>query len=206
MSNNKTHWENIYKNNNFKNVSWFQEKPTTISFIDNLNLSKDCKIIDVGAGASYLGTTLIDKGYKNITINDISALSIEISESHNIHNLKKISFLIGDITNLKLPKNYFNLWHDRAVFHFLTEKEKREKYINQIRKSLLIHGYIIISVFSLDGPKKCSSLTIKQYDETTLSSELGECFKLINFSYSNHLTPSNKKQNFITCCFKLIKK
>ena len=150
--------------------------------------------------------TLIDKGYKNITINDISALSIEISQSHNIHNLKKISFLTGDITNLKLPKNYFNLWHDRAVFHFLTEKEKREKYINQIRKSLLIHGYIIISVFSLDGPKKCSSLTIKQYDETTLSSELGECFKLINFSYSNHFTPSNKKQNFITCCFKLIKK
>ena len=206
MSNNKTHWENIYKNNNFKNVSWFQEKPTTISFIDNLNLSKDCKIIDVGAGASYLGKTLIDKGYKNITINDISALSIEISQSHNIHNLKKISFLIGDITILEIPKNYFNLWHDRAVFHFLTEKEKREKYINQIRKSLLIHGYIIISVFSLDGPKKCNSLTIKQYDETTLSSELGEYFKLINFSYSNHLTPSNKKQNFITCCFKLIKK
>ena len=136
MSNNKTHWEKIYKNNNFKNVSWFQEQPSTISFIDNLNLSKDCKIIDVGAGASYLGTTLIDKGYKNITVNDISALSIEISQSHNVNNLKKISFLIGDITNLKLPKNYFNKWHDRAVFHFLTEREKREKYINQIWKSL----------------------------------------------------------------------
>ena len=124
MSNNKTHWENIYKNNNFKNVSWFQEKPTTISFIDNLNLSKDCKIIDVGAGASYLGKTLIDKGYKNITINDISALSIEISQSHNIHNLKKISFLIGDITNLKLPKKTLN---DRKTTFITSDFQKSER-------------------------------------------------------------------------------
>ena len=206
MSNNKIHWENIYKNNNFQNVSWFQEKPSSINFIDKLTLNKECRIIDVGAGASYLGSTLIDKGYNNITINDISSESLEISKGHNINNIKKINFLIGDITKLKLPLNYFNLWHDRAVFHFLTDKKNREKYINQILKSLLVQNYVIISTFSLEGPKKCSSLPIKQYDEKTLSSELGKSFKLIDFSYSNHLTPSNRKQNFITCCFKLIKK
>ena len=206
MSNNKTHWEHIYKNNSFKNVSWYQEKPASVNFIDKLKLNKNCQIIDVGAGASYLGTSLIEMGYKNITINDISSESLKISKSHNINNIRNINFLTGDITTLNLPENYFNLWHDRAVFHFLTDKEKREKYINQILKSLLIQSYVIISVFSFDGPKKCSSLPIKQYDERSLSSELGESFKLINFSYSNHLTPSNRKQNFVTCCFKLIKK
>ena len=150
MINHKDHWKNIYKKNNFKNFSWYQEKPNSIKLIDN--------------------------------------------------------WLEGDITTIDLPKNHFNVWHDRAVFHFLTERSDRVNYINQILKSTRENGYVIISVFSYEGPKTCSSLPVKQYDENSLSSELGGSFEILKFSYHDHLTPTNKKQNFISCCFKIINK
>ena len=201
MTNHKNHWKNIYKNNNFKNFSWYQEKPNAIKLIKSLKLNKDSKIFDVGAGTSYLANKLMEDGYKNITINDISSESIEISRKHS---LNKFNWIEGDITTTDLPKNYFNVWHDRAVFHFLTEKSDRVNYINQILKSTKENSYVIISVFSYDGPETCSSLPVKQYDENSLSSELGRNFEILKFSYHDHFTPANKRQNFISCCFKII--
>ena len=201
MINHEDHWKSIYKKNNFKNFSWYQEKPDSIKLINSLKLKKDVKIFDVGAGTSYLANKLMEDGYKNITINDISLESIEISR-HQSWN--RFNWLVGDITKIDLPKNYFNVWHDRAVFHFLTERSDRVNYINQILKSTEENSYVIISVFSYEGPKTCSSLPVKQYDENSLSSELGKSFEILKFSYHDHFTPANKKQNFISCCFKVI--
>jgi len=205
MENKKVHWESIYKLQDFKKVSWYQENPTkSTNFIQKLNLDKSSPIIDIGGGASYLANSLINIGYKNITVNDISSNAIKISKGHNIQNIKNIKWIAGNITNVKLPQKIYKIWHDRAVFHFLTRKDEREKYKKQILRSVCHRGYVIISTFSLEGPKKCSGLSIKQYSEKSLLLELGKNFKLIDHQYNNHATPSGNYQNFLYCCFQLI--
>ena len=205
MVNKKVHWESIYKLKDYKKVSWYQEHPTrSKSFIQKLNLDKSSPIIDIGGGASYLANSLIKMGYKDVTVNDISSNAIKISKGHNIQNIKKIKWINGNITNVKLPKNFYKVWHDRAVFHFLTRKDEREKYIGQILKSVCHKGFVIISTFSLEGPKKCSGLSIKQYSEKSLLLELGRNFRLIDHQYNNHSTPSGSYQSFLYCCFQII--
>ena len=138
MENKKVHWESIYKLQDFKKVSWYQENPTkSTNFIQKLNLDKSSPIIDIGGGASYLANSLINIGYKNITVNDISSNAIKISKGHNIQNIKNIKWIAGNITNVKLPQKIYKIWHDRAVFHFLTRKDEREKYKKQILRSFL---------------------------------------------------------------------
>ena len=204
MENQKVHWESIYQLNDFKKVSWHQENPTrSKTLIQNLNLDKSSPIIDIGGGASYLANSLINIGYRDVTVNDISLNAINISKRHNIQNIKTIKWIAGNITNVKLPQKNYKVWHDRAVFHFLTRKDEREKYKEQILKSVCHKGYVIISTFSLEGPKKCSGLPIKQYSEKSLLSELGKNFKLIDHQYNNHSTPSGNYQNFLYCCFQI---
>jgi len=204
MENKQVHWESIYKLNDFKKVSWYQENPTrSKTLIQNLNLSKSSPIIDIGGGASYLANSLINIGYRDVTVNDISLNAINISKRHNIQNIKTIKWIAGNITNVKLPEKNYKVWHDRAVFHFLTRADEREKYKKQILNSVSQKGHVIISTFSLKGPKKCSGLPIKQYSEKSLLSELGKNFKLINHQYNNHSTPSGNYQNFLYCCFQI---
>ena len=204
MENIKVHWESIYKLKDFKKVSWYQEHPTrSKSFIQKLNLDKSSPIIDIGGGASYLANSLINTGYRDVTVNDISSNAINISKGHNIQNIKTIKWITGNINNVKLPKKTYKVWHDRAVFHFLTRTDEREKYKKQILKSVSQKGYVIISTFSLEGPNKCSGLPIQQYSEKSLLSELGKNFRLIDHQYNNHSTPSGNYQNFLYCCFQI---
>jgi len=204
MENKKVHWESIYKLNDFKKVSWYQENPTkSKTFIQNLNLDKSSPIIDIGGGASYLANSLINIGFRDVTVNDISLNAINISKRHSIQNIKTIKWIVGNITNVKLPQKNYKVWHDRAVFHFLTRKDEREKYKKQILKSVSQKGYVIISTFSLEGPNKCSGLPIQQYSEKSLLSELGKNFRLIDHQYNNHSTPSGNYQNFLYCCFQI---
>ena len=186
MENKKVHWESIYKLNDFKKVSWYQENPTkSKTFIQNLNLDKSSPIIDIGGGASYLANSLINIGFRDVTVNDISLNAINISKRHSIQNIKTIKWIIGNITNVKLPQKNYKVWHDRAVFHFLTRTDEREKYKKQILKSVSQKGYVIISTFSLEGPNKCSGLPIQQYSEKSLLSELGKNFRLMDHQYNN---------------------
>ena len=117
--------------------------------------------------------------------------------------IKTIKWIVGNITNVKLPQKNYKVWHDRAVFHFLTRTDEREKYKKQILKSVSQKGYVIISTFSLEGPNKCSGLPIQQYSEKSLLSELGKNFTLIDHQYNNHSTPSGNYQNFLYCCFQI---
>lgn len=197
---NKKHWETVYKTKNPDQVSWTQEIPkTSLDFIHSFGLSKTARIIDVGGGDSKLVDYLLDEGFENITVLDISAKALEKAKTRLGDRAKKVNWVVSDITEFE-PKTSFDLWHDRAAFHFLTTKEQVEKYIEIARNS--VTGYLTIGTFSEEGPTKCSGLEIKQYSEESLSKELKKDFDKINCVTEDHTTPFNTKQNFLFCSFR----
>lgn len=198
----KEHWENVYTTKNTQKVNWFQLIPkTSINFLHDFNLSKESKIIDVGGGDSLFVDYLVDNGYKNIFVLDISEKAIEKAKERLGDKANQVTWIVSDITefnhNLK-----FDYWHDRAVFHFLRDKKDIEKYIITSFNSLNENGFITVGTFSETGPTKCSGLDIQQYSENTLSSLFEKYFSKIKCFEEVHITPSETKQNFIFCSFK----
>jgi len=174
MSDRKEHWENVYTNKSPLEVSWHQEKPElSLQLIKNTKATYNNTIIDVGGGASRLVDYLCDIGYKNISILDISEKAISSSQARLGSKANSINWYINDIT-LFNPPHLFSIWHDRAVFHFLTEKSDRIKYINILKAALEPQGHLIIAAFAIGGPSKCSGLSIVQYDANKLLAELGD--------------------------------
>lgn len=199
-SDNKNHWENIYETKNPDQVSWTQKKPqTSLDFIHSFGLGKEAKIIDIGGGDSNLVDFLLEEGYKNITVLDISAKALEKAQQRLGNNADKVKWLVTDITAFK-PAETYDIWHDRAAFHFLTTPEQISTYIDIARKS--ITGYLVLGTFSKNGPAKCSGLDIQQYDETSLSEKFRENFEKIQCITEDHITPFKTTQNFIFCSFK----
>ena len=199
----KTHWENIYKTKFSKDVSWFKPRlDKSLELILKHGLSKDVAIIDVGGGASTLPDDLLDKGFKNITVLDISTEAIKVSKDRLGKKASFVQWIEADITQASLKPSHYDLWHDRAVFHFLTSVHDRRKYIDQLKQSLKSGGHAIISTFSLKGPLKCSGLEIIRYSSETLCAELGDLFNLIESFEENHPTPFGTAQAFVYCCFK----
>lgn len=197
---NKNHWETVYETKNPDQVSWTQEIPkTSLDFIHSFGLKKSAKIIDIGGGDSKLVDYLLDEGFENITVLDISAKALEKAKTRLGDRAKKVNWIVSDITEFE-PKTTFDLWHDRAAFHFLTTKEQVDKYITIARNS--VSGYLTIGTFSEDGPAKCSGLEIKQYSEESLSKELKKDFDKINCVTEDHTTPFDTKQNFLFCSFR----
>jgi len=194
----KNHWETVYKTKNPNEVSWTQEIPkTSLDFIKSFDLTKKSKIIDIGGGYSKLVDFLIEEGFENITVLDISAKAIEKAKARLGVNAEKVNWIVSDITEFE-PNETFEVWHDRATFHFLTSEEQIQKYMETARKS--VSGYLTVGTFSENGPKKCSGLDIKQYNEETLTAEMENGFeKCIT---EDHITPFETKQNFIFCSFK----
>jgi 2-polyprenyl-3-methyl-5-hydroxy-6-metoxy-1,4-benzoquinol methylase len=196
----KKHWETVYETKNPEEVSWTQETPkTSLDFIYSFNLPKSAKIIDIGGGDSKLVDYLIEEGFENITVLDISEKALEKAKLRLGDNAKKINWIVSDITQFE-PNNTYDVWHDRATFHFLTTTEQISKYIEIAEKS--VNGYLIIGTFSENGPKKCSGLHIKQYNEEALTNELKDSFKKINCIIEDHQTPFKTTQNFLFCSFK----
>lgn len=167
----------------------------SLSLIANANLAPGDAIIDVGGGASVLVDRLCDAAYTNISVLDISGSALEHARARLKHQAGKVHWYEQDITCFK-PSRRFALWHDRAVFHFLTERKDRERYIDVLRQALEPCGHIIIMTFAIDGPSKCSGLDIVQYDWDKLSSELGPGFKLIETGHEAHHTPAGGQQKF----------
>ncbi len=196
----KKHWETVYETKNPDEVSWTQETPkTSLEFIHSFGLKKTARIIDIGGGDSKLVDYLLNEGFENITVLDISAKSLEKAKKRLGKRANKVNWIISDVLEFE-PNMTFDIWHDRAAFHFLTTSEQIKKYMKTARKS--VSGYLIIGTFSQNGPKKCSGLEIKQYNEEELTSEFENGFDKIRCLTEDHLTPFDTKQNFLFCSFK----
>lgn len=202
MENQKSHWEKVFAIKNPNEVSWTQEYPkTSMNYLENLNLSKTANIIDVGGGDSNLVDALIEKGFQNIWVLDISEFALERAKKRLGGKADIVNWIVSDITEFK-PEVTFDFWHDRAVFHFLTDDDSIEKYITIIEKSINKNGNFLLGTFSENGPLKCSGLEIRQYSESTMKQTFEDSFQAIKCFTENHTTPFNTIQNFQFCGFK----
>jgi len=198
---NKTHWETIYATRDSDQLSWTQDIPnTSLDFIHSFHLLKTAKIIDIGGGDSKLVDYLLNEGYEDITVLDISETALAKAKSRLGENSKKIKWIVSDIIEF-VPTEQYEVWHDRATFHFLTNSAHIKKYLDTARRAVI--GYLTIGTFSQNGPTKCSGLEIKQYSETTLQNQLKEGFSKIRCVNQNHITPFKMSQNFLFCSFKI---
>lgn len=197
--NKKSHWEHIYEVKTPEEVSWTQKKPeTSLDFIHSFGEDKTAKIIDIGGGDSKLVDFLLEEGYENISVLDISANALERAKKRLGEKAKKVTWIVADITEFE-PTEQYDIWHDRAVFHFLTEKNDIKKYQDLVAKA--VKGNMVIGTFSINGPLKCSGLEIKQNDETSLTSTFDANFEKIECFTIDHKTPFDTIQNFIFCSF-----
>jgi 2-polyprenyl-3-methyl-5-hydroxy-6-metoxy-1,4-benzoquinol methylase len=201
-ANRKEHWNKIYSTKKPDEVSWTQENPTTsLDFIHSFNLNRQASIIDIGGGESKLVDKLLDEGFEDITVLDISEQAIEHTKHRLGDKADKVTWVISDITEFKTEKKY-DVWHDRATFHFLTTSEQIENYIGTAKQNIKNDGFLTIGTFSENGPKKCSGLEIKQYSEKTLQEQLDKGFKKVKCVTEDHRTPFDTTQNFLFCSFR----
>jgi len=195
----KNHWENVYKKKKTEEVSWYQLNPkTSLELILSLNSDKEDSIIDIGGGDSLLADNLVKLGFKKIYILDISSGALDRSRNRLYNKREYLNWLHSDVTDFKTDLR-FNIWHDRATFHFLTDFEDIKKYVEIAEKYVKPNGYMILSTFSMSGPNKCSGLDVKQYSEESLKKTFQNKFDLVKSFDEVHTTPSNIKQNFIYC-------
>ena len=196
MFDRKEHWEKIYSEKNPNEVSWFQENPgKSLELIKRTGIPKGASIIDVGGGASVLVDHLLDEGFKNVTILDTSDAALRYAQSRLGDQAKRVKWVVADVTQFN-PTEKFDLWHDRAVFHFLTEEADRKRYAVTVSQAVRSGGHLVIASFAPDGPDKCSNLTVCRYDGGLIQRELGNDFKLIQEDSEAHLTPWKKEQKF----------
>jgi len=194
----KSHWEKIYSEKSPQEVSWTQEIPeTSIEFFNDFKLSKTSPIIDIGGGESKFVDYLLEEGYQNISVLDISENAIKRAKDRLGKKSKNIEWIVCDINDFN-PKKKYALWHDRAVFHFLTSDIDINRYVENVK---LYAENFIIGSFSTSGPKKCSGLDITQYDKSLLSKLFEEFMAFKKVEYINHITPFETTQNFIFCSF-----
>lgn len=203
--NQKQHWENIYATKKPDEVSWFREHlDNSLEMIVQTGVEKSGAIIDVGGGGSTLVDDLLERGFSNLTVLDISGNAIETSKRRLGEKAEFVEWIEADITNVRLKDNAYDVWHDRAVFHFLTAPKDRRKYVELVMRSLKIGGHIIVASFGLDGPAKCSGLDVVRYSPKTMRDEFGEEFRLVKNINETHETPFGTTQKFIYCyCRKL---
>lgn len=194
----KSHWEKIYSEKSPQEVSWTQEIPeTSIEFFNEFKLSKTSPIIDIGGGESKFVDFLLAEGYQNISVLDISENAIKRAKDRLGEKSKNIEWIICDINDFN-PKKKYALWHDRAVFHFLTSNVEINRYVENVK---LNSENFIVGTFSTSGPKKCSGLEISQYDKNLLSKLFEESMTIKKVEYIIHITPFETTQNFIFCSF-----
>ncbi len=196
MSDRKEHWENVYRNKSPHEVSWYQEDPAlSLRLIRSTRVALDAPIIDVGGGASLLVEKLCAEAYTNIGVLDISANALAHAKERLAEKTCRVHWYEEDVTRFKPPQR-FALWHDRAVFHFLTAEADRNSYVSVLRQVLKPGGHVIIMAFAINGPLKCSGLDIVQYDADKLMKTLGPGFELIETGHETHTTPAGGQQKF----------
>jgi 2-polyprenyl-3-methyl-5-hydroxy-6-metoxy-1,4-benzoquinol methylase len=200
----KEHWENIFSSKKTEEMSWSQvDAGRSVELIGLSGIGRDARIIDVGSGESVLIGQLIKLGFSNFTVLDISESAIARSKEKVGSSGKSIRWIASDILSAQLNSDYFDLWHDRAVFHFLTEPQQRTSYVTQLKKALKPDGFAIIATFSLSGPEKCSGLPVMRYSCESLQSEFRDIgFELVKCVEETHATPWGKPQDFVYNLFR----
>jgi SAM-dependent methyltransferase len=192
----KAHWENIYANRSAQDVSWYREHlNTSLDLIQKCALSRDAKVIDIGGGASTLADDLCELGYVDVSVLDISKSSLEKAKQRLGARADRVQWMEGDITRVQLPSEHYDLWHDRAVFHFLTDSVTQEVYVEAATNAVRSGGFIIIATFSPEGPSKCSGLPVQRYDGDSLARKFPR-FALLDSCQEDHKTPSGASQSF----------
>ena len=197
---NKQHWEQIYQTKPATQVSWFQAHPLlSLQYIQQTGVDKNAQIIDIGGGASMLVDHLLDDGFQHVTVLDISASALQVAQQRLGARADMVTWLEADITQAVLPNFEYDVWHDRAVFHFIAKPEDRQCYVNAVCRSVKPNGHVIIATFATDGPHQCSGLEVARYDSESLRNEFGAEFELLDSTREEHHTPFGTDQKFIYC-------
>lgn len=198
----KKHWETIYQTKELKDVSWYQPTPqTSLDLIKKFDVSITSKIIDIGGGDSFLVDHLLELGFQDLTILDISEAAIERAKTRLGAKAKSVKWLTEDVLNF-IPTEKYDFWHDRAAFHFLTKQKEIDSYVEKATSFIQKNGILVIGTFSEQGPKKCSGIDIKQYSEESLSRCFEDAFQKFECIHIDHPTPFGTVQNFVFCSFR----
>ncbi len=201
----KEHWENVYATKSQDQMSWYHDHlDNSLELIIQTSVGKDPAIIDVGGGSSTLVDDLLDRGFADVSVLDISGAAIAKSKERLGASAQVVNWIVSDITEADLPDDRFDVWHDRAVFHFLTYPDDRRKYVDLVMRALKPNGHLIVAAFGLEGPQKCSGLDVVRYSSETMQGEFGEQFQLIQSLDETHNTPFGTTQEFIYCYFKKV--
>lgn len=204
MQNNTTHWETVYQTKASHALSWFQAHATrSLEIIRSIDPSFDAAIIDVGGGASTLVDDLVREGFQHLSVLDLSASALAVARQRLGLSGESVTWIAGDIRQVALRSQAYDIWHDRAVFHFLVDAADRATYVQQVQRAVKPGGHVIVATFAPDGPEQCSGLPVARYDPEQLHGEFGPAFELVSHTHDAHKTPWGSVQHFVYChCLK----
>lgn len=196
----KTHWEKVYATKAPEAVSWYRSHlDLSLALVERAAIARSASIIDVGGGESTLVDDLLLRGYENVTILDVSQTAIEVAKKRLGSAAEQVRWVVADVTEIELEPSAYDIWHDRAVFHFLTSPQHRIAYVRQVVRAVKRGGHVIVSTFGPEGPTKCSGLDVMRYDAESLHGEFGAHFRLVESSEEQHHTPFGTTQQFLYC-------
>lgn len=202
----KAHWKNVYSKKAPGEVSWYRPHlERSLEFIRSCQLPPNARIVDVGGGASTLVDDLVNDGYRNVTVIDIASTALAAAQSRLGERSKSADWIVGDVTSTLLPERSVDFWHDRAVFHFLTQESTRTAYLTQVTRSVKPGGHVLVATFGLDGPEQCSGLPVIRYDADGIHAVFGDLFDKVGEASEQHKTPGGSVQSFVYCfCRKVL--
>jgi 2-polyprenyl-3-methyl-5-hydroxy-6-metoxy-1,4-benzoquinol methylase len=201
----KQHWENVYSSKAETGVSWYAPHlALSLQLIERAAPDKHARIIDVGGGASTLVDDLLDRGFDELTVLDLSEEALVASKRRLAARAAEIAWIASDVTTADLPAAHYDVWHDRAVFHFLTESDQRRRYVENVRRAVKPGGHVIVATFGPQGPEKCSGLDVVRYDANGIHDQFGAAFEKVDSQREVHTTPWGSEQEFVYCyCLKV---
>jgi 2-polyprenyl-3-methyl-5-hydroxy-6-metoxy-1,4-benzoquinol methylase len=196
----KSHWEKVYRTKQPNEVSWYRPHlEISLQLIDNAAPNRIAQIIDVGGGESTLVDDLLARGYRNLSVLDISLIALDVAKRRLGSSAVAVNWLCGDVTTITFPRHQYDIWHDRAVFHFMTHAEDRAAYVRQVAHAVKPGGHVIVATFGPEGPTKCSGLEVVRYGPESLHGEFGAGFRLVKHLTELHRTPAGSIQQFTYC-------
>lgn len=196
----REHWDAIYRRKGPDGFSWYRPHlDRSLRFIEQAGLPKTASILDVGGGSSTFIDDLLDRGFDHVTVLDLSASAIDTARVRLGPRAGGVTWVVGDITEIALPEHVYDFWHDRAVFHFLTEEEARRKYVAAVRRALKPNGHVVVATFGPSGPDECSGLPVARYSAEGIHSQFGGQFRKVGSDTELHRTPWGSEQEFVYC-------